>query len=258
MHRLINIGIKCLLIFGTAFTAGAQNVTELLSLANNAYDQGNYGSARHFYFMVVDQESRTERNSAYPYEMMAYTGSTGKDEHMVNASKKSQTVHSQMEKEERLNKNEQFAIHRIAECARLLNDYTKAEEWYVKSLQINWGASNDFPRDRFWYATILVNNDKYGQAANELDRYILEKKDTSKYYMARAKMLIESIDHVLGSDKGTSVWNIWKSDSILNQGESTFASAYFDSGTLFISSAKVLKSEDESGGGIIGLGVIYM
>lgn len=56
---------------------------------------------------------------------------------------------------------QQEATYQLAECYRLINDYTKAQQWYHKSIE---QTGTPYPIAKYWYAISLRANKKYDSA----------------------------------------------------------------------------------------------
>jgi OmpA-OmpF porin, OOP family len=237
--------IKQIIIFGLLFLINGAlfsqlSVAEMLRYGELAYDQKNYASAAHFYKMVVDENLKVGRISSHPYAFSVYTGGETKT-----------TENDSISSEENIeiDYNEVYATHRVAECYRLMNNYSFSHDWYVKALQLNWGNTYpEFVLDRYWYATILMNLGKYKDAIEELNLFLLdapEPTDDVVYYVYRAKELIDNCKFAESSKSKNQQISIRKGDSILNNGTSTFGASYFEKDVLMISSARSSSTPDK-------------
>jgi len=211
----------------------------MLRYGDMAYEQKNYGSAIHFYKMVVDESLKVGRVSSHPYAFSVYTGKSKK----VELSDTSTIEEPDVEIDADVDQNEIYATHMVAQCSRLTNNYSQSEIWYVKSLQLNWGkAETEYPLDRYWYATILMNQGNYTGAIEELKTFLLDHENNSAdevtYYKTRANQLIENCKFATSSQSKNLEVSIKKGDSLLNNGSSSFAASYFDDNNILISSAR--------------------
>ena len=231
--------LVCILSSGMSFSQ--LSVEEMLRFGNLNYEKKNYGSAIHFYKMIIDESLKVDRISAYPYDYSAYTG----EEKKVNVP---DSVASETQ-ENKVDGNEAYATHMIAECSRLMNAYQEADQWYVKSLQMNWGSEHDdYPLDRYWYATILMNEANYKLATEELNTFILDNENPTEetdYYVTRAKEQIENCKFAQSSQSKNKEISVKKGDSLLNNGTSSYAASFFDGNSIMISSARNTSTEDK-------------
>lgn len=235
------IAILLVLFSFSGKLTGQLSVAEMLRYGDMSYEKGNYGSAIHFYKMIVDESLKVERISSFPYAHSVYTGETKK----VNVPDSIQTVAP----ENKVEGNELYATHMIAECSRLMNDYAQADLWYVQSLQLNWGSENDeYPLDRYWYASILMNEGNYNQAIEELNTFVLDNEtptEETQYYITRAKELINSCTYAQSANSKTKAISVKKGDSLLNNGTSSYAATYSNLNNIIISSARNTSTEDK-------------
>lgn len=223
---------------------GQLSVADMLRYGDQAFEQKNYGSAIYFYKMVVDENLKVDRISSHPYAFSVYTGEMKKTN--LPDSLQQETDPS----EDQVDGNELYATHQIAESSRLMNDYQTAQDWYVRSLQFNWGGTNDdYPLDRYWYATLLMNNNKYSDAIEELNTFLLDNEETTEetdYFVSRAKELISNCNYAQSSRSKRQGVSVKRGDSLLNNGSSSFAASYFDRGNILISSARNTSIEDKA------------
>jgi len=273
MSRFIkNIALLVGFIMISTCSIAQLSLFEMLRYGDNAYEQKNYGSAVHFYKMVIDEGLKVERISAHPYAYNNYTGKTKKVEgaesdinqlidsvnnidslsnHLNEIPDKQDFNENDFAENGKIDKdtNELYATHMIAECCRLMNDYSLAEYWYVQSLQLSWGMEKGtYPLDRYWYATILMNNNNYKQAADELQTFILDNEDTTAqnaYFVLRAEQLIKNCKYAQSSRSKIKGVTVKKGDSLLNNGSSSFAVNYMDYNNIILSSARNTSIEDK-------------
>lgn len=236
----MKIFIIGLLILTSGASFSQLSVSEMLRYGDLAYDQKNYASAAHFYEMVVDENPKVDRISSHPYAFSVYTGASKKP------SKNDSTV-SELTTD--IDYNEIYATHMVADCYRLMNNYSAAHDWYILALQMNWGGAYDeFALDRYWYANILMNLGKYNVAIEELNTFLLdtpEPTDDVAYYTYRAKDLINNCKFAQSSKSKNLDVSIKKGDSLLNNGTSSFGAFYYDNTTLLISSARSSSTPDK-------------
>ena len=246
-------------------------LAEMLRYGDQAFEQKNYGSAIHFYKMIIDEDLKVERISSHPYAYSVYTGKSNKkeieksdstavtdsvrisdslslpelDSSEVIIDEESFTENG----DEKVDGNELYATHMIAECCRLMNDYSLAEYWYVQSLQFSWGAEVDtYPLDRYYYGTVLMNNSSYKQASEEFKTFRLDNEDTTSataYFYDRAEQLISSCDYAQSSRSKKQGVSVKKGDTLINNGSSSYAASFLDYNHIIISSARNTSTEDK-------------
>lgn len=245
-------------------------LAEMLRYGDQAFEQKNYASAIHFYKMIIDEDLKVERISSHPYALSVYTGRSNKkkieesDSTLVKDSisigdalslTELDSSEAIIEEEnftengdEKVDGNELYATHMIAECCRLMNDYSLAEYWYVQSLQFSWGAEVDtYPLDRYYYGTVLMNNSSYKQASEEFKTFRLDNEDTTSttaYFYKRAEQLISNCRYAQSSKSKKQGVSVKKGDTLLNNGSSSYAASFLDHHHIIISSARNTSTED--------------
>ena len=75
-HIALLVGILSL----SACSMAQMALAEMLRYGDQAFEQKNYGSAIHFYKMIIDEDLKVERISSHPYAYSAYTGKGNKNE----------------------------------------------------------------------------------------------------------------------------------------------------------------------------------
>lgn len=277
MSRFIKHIVLLVGFFSLSAASMAQmSLAEMLRYGDEAYEQKNYASAIHFYKMVIDEDLKVERISSHPYAYSAYTGKSNKkeiEESDSTAIKDSLSIgdSSSLPKldsseviikdeafseesftengEKKVNGNELYATHMIAECSRLMNDYSLAEYWYVQSLQLSWGAEVDtYPLDRYYYGTVLMNNSRYKEASDEFKTFRLDNEDTTSttaYFYKRAEQLISNCSYAQNSKSKKKGVSVKKGDSLLNNGSSSYAASFLDHNHIIISSARNTSTGDK-------------
>lgn len=86
--------------------------------------------------------------------------------------------------------NSSYITYRIAECNRLMFNYTKAEEFYGKTVNNTAGGGVDYPLAKYWYALMQKMNGKYEEADKTFDTFIAAfqpKTKEDQMYLAQAK-----------------------------------------------------------------------
>ncbi len=255
----------------SAFSMAQMSLAEMLRYGDQAFEQKNYASAIHFYKMIIDEDLKVERISSHPYAYNAYTGKSNKmqiegsdstaltDSVNIGDSLALKELNSSevfIEEEiftdigdDKVDGNELYATHMIAECCRLMNEYSLAEYWYVKSLQFSWGAEEDtYPLDRYYYGTVLMNNSSYKQASEEFKTFRLDNEDTTSataYFYKRAEQLISSCGYAENSMTKKQGVSVKKGDSLINNGSSSYAASFLDYNHIIISSARNTSTENQ-------------
>lgn len=194
----------------------AQSRKELIELGDNAFKQGNYGSAVYFYkklfFGVAGKEDVT-----FPYEVISYGGPSKKksDEKNVKVS----------------DEREVYALHRLAESYRQLRDYENAEKFYAQAVE---NKSAAFPDAKYYYGLCLMNNAKYNDAEKQFDEYMAEGGSMNK--MAEIQKngcaFAENDENV---KEGITIKEL---DSNFNKGTAALGICYFTDNAIAFASAR--------------------
>ena len=87
--------------------------------------------------------------------------------------------------------NSSYVAYRIAECNRLLFNYTKAEEFYGKTVNNTTSGGSEFPLAKYYFAQMQKMNGKYEEANATFDQFILSfqpKTKEDETYLGQAKV----------------------------------------------------------------------
>lgn len=87
--------------------------------------------------------------------------------------------------------NSSYVNYRIAECNRLLFVYTKAEDFYGKTINNTTGGATDYPLAKYYFALMQKMNAKYEEASAHFDQFITEFKPQTpedESFLAQAKI----------------------------------------------------------------------
>jgi outer membrane protein OmpA-like peptidoglycan-associated protein/tetratricopeptide (TPR) repeat protein len=210
MRLVLHTGWCILLCFISAVSL-AQSKKELTEMGDKSFDKGNYASAVYFYSKVV-KGSSGRYDVTYPYEINSWSGTkkvkSGEGEEQLSPSEKRQ----------------QYAIHRLADSYRLLRDYENAILWYSKAVQM---PHENFPQSLYWYGTMQMCVQKYGEAAATFQKYMDTKGEEDEYYLYAADKQV-SCEFALDPKNTLDGVDLKKMDSTFNSGTASFAPAFYE------------------------------
>lgn len=213
----------------------SQNKKLWLQYGDEAFRNGDYSSAAHFYNKIVDKNSSEAKDLVYPYDVKPYIAPPKEEKQDSTSTKKISAADSKM----------QYVIHQLAESYRLLHNDEKAEMWYAQSVQ---NSSSQYPNERFWYGECLMKNSKYDAAIEQFEKYQKENPDkqSALYKLAEKKILNCSFALDPKSTKQGII--IHELDTIINSGSSSFAANFFGETDkiLFTSSRKESKAMENA------------
>src|SRR5450755_4662465 len=86
----------------------------------------------------------------------------------------------------------QEAVYQLAECYRMINDYQKAEKYYMESIGFSQKA---YPDARYWYAVTLRANQKYAEALVQINAF-LEKHTQMDELLIKADRELENLKFI--------------------------------------------------------------
>lgn len=242
-----------LILFTFSIAAFAQTKREWMKYADAAFKNGDYKNAVNYYIRVIDKN--TPSDITHPYEVkpfvpkkkedtaatgfkifnitIAYSAANNKKQDSLNVGPEKDSVKTV----EITSIKEQYVIHQIAECYRLNHDYQNAEIWYQQSVKTN---SAEYPYESYLYGDALMKNKKYPAANLQFETTLstaIAKNDTAMIKSSKSKIAgcYLAIDPN-SMQKGVSVT---ESDSILNEGASSFAVNYYgDENNIHFSTAR--------------------
>ncbi|MFN3916255.1 MAG: OmpA family protein [Flavobacteriales bacterium] len=215
MRRLV------ILFAALAYTLSfAQSKKELVELGDAAFKKENYGSAIFFYKKVLNPKA-TKDDLVNPYQFKA-------------SSRKKKASNDSL-KVELKDEREVYVLHRIAESFRLLKDYDHAEAYYKLAIP---HTHPGFKNAKYWYAEVLLNNQKAEDACRTFDEFANESENSEDAFaiLARKKALACSLIRDPLSQKNDV--NVQEMDSVFNSGISNFALSYFGREDLMITAAR--------------------
>ncbi|MGZ3767751.1 MAG: OmpA family protein, partial [Mucilaginibacter sp.] len=115
-----------------------------------------------------------------------------------------------------------YAVERVADCYRLMNDYEKAELWYQKAVAFAEAAAID----HYYYAEVLLRNKKFTEAREQYKiYYAAENSDQLPFKLATcdtAEKWIKSAQNgftVTNEQKYNSKYSDW---GLTNTGKSSY------------------------------------
>ncbi len=113
---------------------------------------------------------------------------------------------------------------KLADCYRMMNNTSKAEEAYAKASALPEAG----PEYKLYYAQALMENGKYEEAKKQFDEYLAKKPNDSAVAMMR-----NSIDSVPALMEDSAKYTV---DPLnINTGETNFAPSYYADGIVFVS-----------------------
>jgi OmpA-OmpF porin, OOP family len=147
--------------------ANAQNGSGYFNQAENLFKEKNYYEASVIFekYLATEKKSRP-RSTPFAIEKKV-KGKTNMDPH-------------------------QEAVYHLAESYRLINDYQKAEKYYMQSIGFSEKA---YPDARFWYAVTLRANQKYSEALIQITAF-LEKHTQMDELLIKADRELENLKFI--------------------------------------------------------------
>ncbi|HEU4717294.1 MAG TPA: SdrD B-like domain-containing protein [Bacteroidia bacterium] len=118
------------------------------------------------------------------------------------------------------------AMENLANCYRITKNYTKAEEWYSKTVAANPGCN---PMVYFYYGMVLRNNGKNDEARAQFQKY-MQKNPGDKKVTAQ----VQALDEMQVWMSQTPIYAV-KPLTGINSPESDISPVMFDNGLLFVS-----------------------
>lgn len=213
-----------------------QSRHEWMDFGDKAYNDKNYKLALACYQHVITLTDGNNRDLVTPYECRPYTNPKKSLDTSAIATAANDTVTLQnphLVKE--TDAASRYTVNRVADCYRLLHDYTNAELWYRQALFM---SDKRFPDVRFYYATALMNNAKYAEASSQFDTYA-ETLDPSNPNYKRATKRSVGCLFALDTASLKKEVIVTRLDSVINAGTAAFAATYYgDPDVLLFSAAK--------------------
>lgn len=235
--------------FSLAIFSFSQSNSELLKVADIAFENGNYASAAYFYEKILTGGSGSFSDVVFPYEMKSYSkpfenskkSDDKNDSLKINpdSSIKSTEVKTDSSRT-RISISETgteflFVMNRLAESYRLSYNYEKAEQWYAK---LNSVLSRDFPLTGYWLGDALLKNGKYDEAMDVLTEFAINSPDNPEYFK-RAEQAVKNCSFAIKeTSKKKSKITVEKMDSTINTTGANFAVTYGDENSVFYTSSK--------------------
>ncbi|WP_255563626.1 OmpA family protein [Mucilaginibacter rivuli] len=135
-------------------------------------------------------------------------------------------------------------LERVADCYRLMNSYENAEEWYARVADDEHAAA----KSAYWYAEILLRNQKFDQAKAEYKLYY-DKVGKAAEYAAKIAACDSAMEW-MGLEPRYNVQNAEK----FNTGSSDWGLAYNGkNGFVFTSDRNMTSLDKRSGNGYFRL-----
>lgn len=197
----------------STLSSSAQYVYDYKKSADIYYSKADYYSAAVYYEKYLAVKSTGATGLANPYAIT--------DKPSKNQSKNLKIKTDQSE-----------ILHRLADCYRLINDFTKAEKWYAEAINF---PSDKYPNVVYWYGVSLRANAKYVEAKKEFEKYVagdLSKKayaDQAKIEIANNQFIIQQLNR-----EEVALYTIKKSEG-LNSSGANYAASYHSNYLTFTS-----------------------
>lgn len=199
----------------------SQEQNEWMEQGDLAFKNEDYTHAISFYLKVITNEVTTD--IARPYEFTPYIRiKKGEESDDKKTSGKPKQPAPKLNQPAQV---QQYIIHQLAESYRLNHDYANAEQWYKKSISSK--PPLQYPYDHYWYADALIKNNNCKAALAELEAVFKlgERKNPALFQQAKIKQL--GCRMMADSSNYKKELRVYKVDSALNRGSTTFAANYF-------------------------------
>lgn len=119
---------------------------------------------------------------------------------------------------------EDYVNHQIAVCHLKTFDYKKAEDFLKQTSE-----SAGYPEDRFFYASVLKNNQKYDEAIEQFETFIRSGSE-SDTLIRTAELLMKGCFYAKNEGSVKMDVDVTMADtSVFNKGTSAFAASFFGS-----------------------------
>jgi peptidoglycan-associated lipoprotein len=126
--------------------------------------------------------------------------------------------------------------YKVALLQYSVRDYTKAETWLSRSLQVDKKKGGEVaevaPDARFLYGRVLKMNEKYEEAIVALEEYIASSKDDAKITLAKNELIGAKMALKMGENTKVTVENMGNK---VNSTEGEYSPS-FSGGTLYYTS----------------------
>lgn len=115
-----------------------------------------------------------------------------------------------------------YVSHQIAVCHLKTFDYKKAEEFLKASAD-----SESYPDDRFYYASVLKNNQKYDESIEQFEQFI-RSSNSSDTLIRTAELLMKGCYFAKNEGNVKLDVDVTLADTaVFNQGTASFAVSFF-------------------------------
>ncbi len=220
----------------TAISVYGQSRREWMTFGDKAYDDKNYKLALACYQHVITLTAGSDRDLVTPYECRPYTNPKKIIDSSAVKTAAADTISLTNPNLVKGNdERSRYVVNKVADCYRLLHDYTNAELWYRQALFM---SDKRFPDVRFYYASALMNNEKYSEAAKQFDTYA-DPLDPSSAQYARATRCSLGCLFAQDSNSVKREVKVSRLDSVINSGTAVFAATYYgDPDELLFTAAK--------------------
>jgi len=214
----------------THITGFSQSKTVWLNTADNYFAKKDYQNALIHYQLVLN-DTIALNELILPYETQISNRSLSKK--ATEKAGKSVTL-------------EEYTNHQIALCYQYTFDYKRAEEQLAKTY-----TSPGYPEDAFLYGNALKNNRNYSKAIDIYEGFIRSYTGGDSL-IALAKIALQGCVYALDENQvKTEVTVQLATDSVFNEGTSSFAVSYFsgEDRVMFTSARPhgvILKPEQQS------------
>ncbi|CAN5423354.1 hypothetical protein BH11BAC2_BH11BAC2_12180 [soil metagenome] len=119
----------------------------------------------------------------------------------------------------------QEAVFKLADCYRLTNNRTMAEQWYGKAVQM----PAVLPIYKFYYGQSLMNNGKYAQARKWMEDFVVDNQADG-----RGQSFMKALDQYNNYFIDSSNFAVTKLD--INSKNADFGATLYQEGIVFASS----------------------
>jgi outer membrane protein OmpA-like peptidoglycan-associated protein len=185
----------------------AQSKDMAIYRGDNYYKIQDYHNALINYLFVIN-DTAISSMEVLPYDVSL-------------SSQKLDKKSKKKDPEEKVSKSD-YVNHQIAMCYWKTNDYTKAEEHFIKTQ-----AVKAYPEDTYRYGYTLMNNEKYDDAMKAFEKF-LDYPDISDSLSNIAISAISGCFYAKEANENPSKVEIWLADtSVFNKGTSSFGVKYF-------------------------------
>jgi OmpA-OmpF porin, OOP family len=198
--------------------ANAQFAYNYLKAGDEYFRKGDYFSAAQYYEKALTSKGGSKTDKVDPYKIES-----------LSTNKKATAV-----------SNHDEVVYKTAESYRLINNYIKAEPYYMEASQ----KPAQFPLALYWYAKSLRYNSKFPEAESAFSQFLQEyaagdeKVDDAKKEIANLQFIQKELK------KDTSLFKVTKISADAFTNGADYAPAMMGGNTLVFTSTRA----DDLGG----------